>query len=1016
MADPQTADQSSQPSGSLPATLINPDDMSYFAQPKSLLTPPLPLDGTQTASLPPPTPAPTPQQPAPAPAPTPAPPATAPAVAPPTPLTPRPAAPSPTPVPPPPAPQQPAPAAAPSSRVIPYTGGELSHYGASVMQQVGPDALGPGYKIQITSTDRPGARVAGTGGVSQHALGDAFDFQIIGPDGRPIPNEGWESRELYKRAVLAMRASVPPELQSRMAWGGNFPDEATGQPDLMHVDFGGDRGRYGSLSAEAAGGTSGRRTTLGPQTYDIIAKSEGTYGPNGIDWNRIGNGGNPDTAAQLETMTIAQVASTPGLDFGGLQITKANLLKYAQKIGADPNTTLFNRDTQMKMADAIYADQGLGAWVGLKTNPALMAQARALTGEASTEIPNASNLPGFQNWQQSIEAQRRTLQEESDDLQRRMKDLEAGDPQQRALADQLLKKQIQLMDSYETMIAHPPTQKPHDMIGNFGSIATLIGIFAGRFAHRPMVASLNAAGAAMQAMNDNDYQAYKDAFNTWKTQSDMTSNLIGMESNTYKGIMEDRRLTMDEKFKEMDAASKIYQNRLLSQQLEAGEYEKAWEYAQKLDKAKDDHDLAKQQLEEGHQKQEAWQQTQAQIQRDNDAWDAANPNATQAQKDSAHYDNYNHRMREFNSLTSPLGRSAAGMVEIEKEEAVKALDDQFATAYPNATDADKAKAHLENRLAVEKQFKTAQTADKPLSLQQVKAQAIQEAVKTADDDFAQKNPQATDQEKKRAHDENFKKALIETTLEGSAPRGSVPTMLAQQYKMEHPEAPYEAVRAVVEENIRRQAIERSYASGPTQRNVISLNTAAGHIERLRAYAEALDTGDMQKANAMAQWIERETGGQNITNFEIAKNITADEVVRLLTSTGGTETDRKNMQEAIAARFSPEQMGTAHDVAQNHGAVQVLEEFVGERFKALQQGYAENDPEKAKRFHDEFLMPEAQRMFDNVGTSTTTPKSTTTTTAPPVGAQPIPEAYKSDPDGTTYNNGHLIKRGQYLVPQ
>jgi hypothetical protein len=210
-----------------------------------------------------------------------------------------------------------------------------------------------------------------------------------------------------------------------------------------------------------------------------------------------------------------------------------------------------------------------------------------LPGGGGNAGMTVSNLPGYQGWQRSIEEQRQTLEAESADLQKRMKDLEAGDPQQRALADQLLQKQIQLMDRYETMIAHPPTQKPADVLGNFGSIATLIGIFAGRFAHRPMVASLNAAGAAMQAMNNNDYEAYKNAFNTWKIQTDMTQNLISMESSTYKNIMDDKRLTMDEKFKEMDAAAKIYQNRLLGQQLEAGEYEKAWDYAQKLGDAKD---------------------------------------------------------------------------------------------------------------------------------------------------------------------------------------------------------------------------------------------------------------------------------------------------------------------------------------------------------------------------------------------------------------------------------------------
>ena len=144
--------------------------------------------------------------------------------------------------------------------------------------------------------------------------------------------------------------------------------------------------------------------------------------------------------------------------------------------------------------------------------------------------------------------------------QKALGDMQAGSPEQRALMDKLMQKRLQLMDKYEEMIAHPPTQKPQDAIGNFGSIATLIGIFAGRFAHRPMVASLNAAGAAMQAMNDNNYQQYQDAFKMWKTQTDMTSSLLGIEASTYKDILDNKRIDDEERFRQLDVQMRIFQN------------------------------------------------------------------------------------------------------------------------------------------------------------------------------------------------------------------------------------------------------------------------------------------------------------------------------------------------------------------------------------------------------------------------------------------------------------------------
>lgn len=123
--------------------------------------------------------------------------------------------------------------------------------GLRQLLQAASGSLPAGYRAVETSGSRPGARVAGTGGVSQHALDNALDIQIIGPNG-PIPNTGEDTTGLYGQLAMAMRKAAPPELVSRLGWGGNFTTGPSNGPrDLMHFDLAGDRGRYGTLAQMA---------------------------------------------------------------------------------------------------------------------------------------------------------------------------------------------------------------------------------------------------------------------------------------------------------------------------------------------------------------------------------------------------------------------------------------------------------------------------------------------------------------------------------------------------------------------------------------------------------------------------------------------------------------------------------------------------------------------------------------------------------------------------------------------
>jgi hypothetical protein len=99
-----------------------------------------------------------------------------------------------------------------------------------------------GYKVVPTSGLRPGDS-------GQHGHGNAVDVQIIGPDGKPIANRGEDVTGMYRQFAHAWfnaAQKMYPQLAEQAAWGGEFGTEkgGGGPKDLMHVDFGGRRGRY----------------------------------------------------------------------------------------------------------------------------------------------------------------------------------------------------------------------------------------------------------------------------------------------------------------------------------------------------------------------------------------------------------------------------------------------------------------------------------------------------------------------------------------------------------------------------------------------------------------------------------------------------------------------------------------------------------------------------------------------------------------------------------------------------
>jgi hypothetical protein len=74
--------------------------------------------------------------------------------------------------------------------------------------------------------------------------------------------------------------------------------------------------------------------------------------------------------------------------------------------------------------------------------------------------------------------------------------------------------------------------------------------------------------------------------------------LMTMESNTYRGILDDEKLSLEEKMQAIKLQADVFQNQALAKQAEVGGYEKMIEYVDKHQEATDKHQQVMAQIDE----------------------------------------------------------------------------------------------------------------------------------------------------------------------------------------------------------------------------------------------------------------------------------------------------------------------------------------------------------------------------------------------------------------------------------
>lgn len=164
---------------------------------------------------------------------------------------------------------------------------------------------------------------------------------------------------------------------------------------------------------------------------------------------------------------------------------------------------------------------------------------------------------------------------------------------------------------------------------------------------------------------------------------------------------------------------------------------------------------------------------------------------------------------------------------------------------------------------------------------------------------------------------------------GSGNFRSLPAAIANKYMQEHPDATAEDLANFSADYSARNKTVSAFDSGTQGNSIRSFNTAIFHLSTLNGLVDALKNGDVTAANKLAQTVAQQTGKPAPTNFDAAKAIVGDEIVKAIVGGGGALADRENAQNQINKAESPEQL---------RGVIQTYKELMGGQLRGLKKQY------------------------------------------------------------------------------
>lgn len=147
------------------------------------------------------------------------------------------------------------------------------------------------------------------------------------------------------------------------------------------------------------------------------------------------------------------------------------------------------------------------------------------------------------------------------------------------------------------------------------------------------------------------------------------------------------------------------------------------------------------------------------------------------------------------------------------------------------------------------------------------------------------------------------------------------------------------------------ANEKAFTSGKKGDTVRSFSVTIDHLHTLKDLADALDNNDVQAFNRFGNYIATQTGKPAPTDFNAAKALVADEIVKAVVGASGALGDRETAQATLNAANSPAQIA---------GVIDTYERLMSGQLRGLHQQYTSSGGTKD---FNSFLSDEAKAAAD-----------------------------------------------------
>ncbi len=151
-----------------------------------------------------------------------------------------------------------------------------------------------------------------------------------------------------------------------------------------------------------------------------------------------------------------------------------------------------------------------------------------------------------------------------------------------------------------------------------------------------------------------------------------------------------------------------------------------------------------------------------------------------------------------------------------------------------------------------------------------------------------------------------------------------------------------------------QQAYKAFGTGKQGDIVRSFNVGIAHLGTMSELADALKNGNIQTVNSIANRVKQEFGSTAPTNFETAKAIVGDEIIKAIIGGGGALADRENAQNQLSAAKTP---------AQLQGVIATYKNLMAGQLRGLKQQY---ESSTMRNDFDSMLSDETKAQLESGG--------------------------------------------------